>query len=218
MEPPTATPVQHSGAAARWFSAALALLALASLPLGAQAQRDDGHGYAIGVQLRFGGRYDNVRMCVATDAGVPGGPAGDIALFSTFELSPTWEVTATLPVFRPILFAAKFDMLQFEPQVAFQRRFARDGADFLLGPSVGVSLHYGPGYESEASGAGRDPSFWAVGPMFGGYAGFDFDRDGKLFNFQLGLSPYVAPLISPERGKSGVVFGGMLDALLRFSP
>lgn len=193
-------------------------LVLVASAVRAQSQPQDDRGYALGLQLRFGGRYDNVRMCVATPAGVPGGPAGDMAFFMTFPMGETWEVTTTIPVFRPILFGARFQMLQFEPQVTFTRRYVRDNADFLIGPSAGLSFHYGPGYTSESSGAGREPSFFAMGPMFGAYAGVDFDRKDKLFNFQLGISPYVAPLIAAEKGKSGIVAGAMLDALLRFSP
>jgi hypothetical protein len=58
-----------------------------------------------------------------------------------------------------------------------------------------------------------------MGPQIGGYVGLDFKRPDERFNFQLGLSPYVAPLFGvndPENHK-GVVVGGLLDGLFRFS-
>jgi hypothetical protein len=60
---------------------------------------------------------------------------------------------------------------------------------------LGVSLHYGPDYKSEASGVGRMPSFFAMGPIIGGYAGLNFKRsNGDQSRFQLGFSPYIIPL------------------------
>ena len=50
-----------------------ALMLLVSWP--AEAEPDETHS-VVGFRTRFGGRYDDVRMCVATSAGVKGGPAG----------------------------------------------------------------------------------------------------------------------------------------------
>ena len=124
-----------------------------------------------------------------------------------------------LPVMRPILFGVSFDMLQFEPSVTLKFRKVMDGkVDFVGGPSLGISFHYGPDYNSEEEGSGRTTSFFAMGPTFGGYVGLDFKRPGEVFNFQLGLSPYVTPLFSiddPEDHR-GVVVGGLLDGIFRF--
>jgi hypothetical protein len=173
-----------------------------------------------GIAIRAGGRFDNVRKCVASPQGTKGGPAADISVFAEIAVSDTVSVHVDLPVMRPILFAAAFHMLQFEPEVGLLFRKVTDGkVDLVAGPTLGVSLHYGPDYHSERSGSGRTPSFFAMGPQIGGYFGLDFKRPGEQFNFQLGLSPFVTPLIGvndPDH-HHGVVVGGLLDGLFRFS-
>ncbi|MFH1131471.1 MAG: hypothetical protein V1754_09055 [Pseudomonadota bacterium] len=174
----------------------------------------------IGMKVRVGGRYDNVRMCVATDAGVKGGPAMDIALFAEMGLSKNWSIDFDLPVLRPLLFDLAFDMLQFEPEAAFlYRKQTNSSMDMVFGPTLGVSLHYGPDYTSAKSGDSRGPAFFAMGPQLGAYFGLDFKRPGKAFNFQLGLHPYVTPLFAIDDPKNhrGVVVGGLLDLQVRFA-
>ncbi len=173
-----------------------------------------------GLKLRAGGRYDDVRMCVGSPAGVKGGPAADISFFTEFGVSEKMSVSFNIPIMRPILFGAAFKMLQLEPEASLNFRIEREGdVDVIVGPSLGVTLHYGPDYKSERSGVGRGPSFFAMGPRVGGYVGLDFKRPGETFNFQLGLSPYIAPLFAiddPENHR-GVVVGGMLDGQFRFA-
>ena len=169
----------------------------------------------LGVRLTVGGRYDNVRRCVATPRGTPGGPAADIQFFMEFAVSREVALTVNLPVMRPILFAAAFKLLQFEPDVTLTwRRPASDRVDWIVGPSLGLSLHYGPDYTSELDG----PKFFALGPTFGGYFGLDFKQPG-VFNFQLGLHPYVTPLfgVADPGGHQGVVVGAMLEGPFRFA-
>ena len=181
----------------------------------AEAQADD----AMGFKTRIGGRYDNVRMCVATDPGVQGGMAADISYFLEKYLKAGWSASIDLPVFRPILFGAAFEMLQYEPDLNFLYRVENaDGVDYILGATLGASFHYGPDYKSEQSGDGRRPSFFAMGPSAGAYFGLDFKRPGKSFNFQLGAHPYVTPLFSvgdPDNHR-GVVVGALLDGVFRF--
>jgi len=173
-----------------------------------------------GIAARGGGRFDNVRMCVASAAGAKGGPAMDIAFVVEIPLKRNLSLSINIPVMRPILFGASFDMLQAELEVtlAFRIVLGRK-VDLIVGPSFGLILHYGPDYRSESSGDGRGPSFFALGPHFGGYLGLDFKRPGKVFNFQVGIHPYVAPMFAvddPDEHR-GVVVGGTLDALFRFS-
>jgi len=173
----------------------------------------------VGPKIRVGGRFDNVRMCVATPAGTKGGPAADISLSTEFTLKDKVSLEVDLPVFRPILFGLAFDMLQFEPSLTLKfRRVGRGATDFVVGPTIGISLHYGPDYNSERSGAGRTDSFFALGPVIGGYIGLDFKRPNKKLNLQLGLTPYVTPLFSvnDDQDHRGVVVGGLLDLQLRF--
>jgi len=207
----------------RISAAAVGLIVCAAqvtaFPQEGQAQTASDDAIVMGVKVRFGGRYDDVRMCVATPAGVKGGIAADVSFFLDLGLAKDWTAHLDVPVMRPILFAAAFRMLQLEPSVSFQRRLRTDGAvDFVVGPTVGLSLHHGPDYKSEPSGAGRKPSFFALGPTVGAYMGLDFKRPGESFNFQLGLTPYVTPLFSvadPESHR-GWVLGGLLDGSFRW--
>jgi hypothetical protein len=174
----------------------------------------------IGLQIRAGGRFDNVRKCVATPAGTRGGPAADVSLFMEFGLDPDLSLVVVVPLFRPIFFAAAFHMLQFEPEVGlnFHMR-GNDDLDVYFGPTLGLTFHYGPDYNSERSGPGRTASFFAFGPSFGLSLGMTFLRPGETFDGQLGIHPYVTTLFGvgdPARHQ-GVVFGGMLEGNLRFS-
>jgi hypothetical protein len=172
-----------------------------------------------GFKIRMGGRYDNVRKCVASKTGTKGGIAADISAFADFPVAAGTAVHVDLPVMRPILFAAAFHMLQFEPTASLQfTDKSSSKVGWVAGPTLGVSLHYGPDYNSEASGSGRTPSFFAMGPIVGAYAGLDFRRPGETFNFQLGLSPYVTPLfgVRDPQNHRGVVIGGLLDGIFRF--
>lgn len=172
-----------------------------------------------GLKLRFGGRYDDVRKCVASPTGTKGGIAADISAFTEIPAGNGTVIHIDLPVMRPILFAFAFRMLQFEPTVTLKFSDKSDGnVRWTGGPMLGVSMHYGPDYHSESSGPGRTASFYAMGPIIGGYAGLDFRNPGKNFNFQLGVSPYVAPLlgIGDPQNHRGVVIGGLIDGLFCF--
>lgn len=192
--------------------------ALLSLGLVAPvAHADDPTGappeIAIGAKIRIGGRYDDVRMCVASPPGAKGGPAMDISFFVQRDLSPDLLLAVDVPVVRPILFAAAFQMLQFEPTAGLQWRLG-SSERLLAGPVVGLSLHYGPDYESGPNGAERGPSFFAMGPIFGGFLGWDLRHEGRSFGTQLGLTPYIAPLFGLANDRRGIVAGGQLDVLL----
>lgn len=172
-----------------------------------------------GVRGRAGGRYDNVRACVATPAGVPGGPAGDVSFVTKVGLRPRMALDIDLPVMRPILFAAAFEMLQYEPTVTLElSRPLSPLVDFVAGPTLGLSLHYGPDYKSESSGTGRTASFFAMGPMVGARLALAFEGEKQRMGTDVGLSPYVTPLfgIDDPRDHRGVVVGGLLDVTLRF--
>ncbi len=173
---------------------------------------------AFGTKLRAGGRYDNVRMCVATPAGVNGGPAMDISAFGSWALGDWGRLEFDLPVGRPILFATAFSMLQFEPSVTLKVLFRRsEGREYEAGPMLGASFHYGPDVDSESSGSGRTASFFAMGPMLGGYVGVVFKRPRGRFDVQVGVTLYGTGLVSVGDGEDhrGFVAGGSLDIGLR---
>jgi hypothetical protein len=174
-----------------------------------------------GLKIKAGGRYDNVRMCVATPAGTKGGPAMDVTFYTEISLTDKVGIGIDVPVFRPVLFGAAFKMLQFEPEVSLLFKVVRgDKRDFVVGPTLGASFHYGPDYTSERSGDGKGPSFFALGPRVGAVLGLDFKRPEKAFDFQLGLNPYVTPLFGvndPDNHK-GIIIGGSLDGAFKFTP
>lgn len=195
---------------------------LMSMPAVAQSDDSVGGGDQIifGFKVSAGGRYDDVRMCVGSPAGKKGGPAMDISFFTEIGLKKDVSLLVNIPVMRPILFGAAFQMLQFEPEVSLLFRKQTDGkADIVAGPSLGVTLHYGPDYTSERDGDARGPSFFAIGPKVGGFVGADFKRPGERFNFMMGISPYVTPLwgVGDPDDHNGIVVGGSLDGLFRFS-
>lgn len=199
----------------------VAILVASSLAWSAPSRAaGDEDPLVLGIMLSVGGRYDDVRMCVGSPPGVKGGPAMDVSFFADVPIDPDRHVIVNIPVVRPILFAFASRMLQFEPEVTLSfRRIQGDRAELWMGPTLGITFHYGPDYESARSGSDRGPSFFAVGPKFGGTFGVRFLRPGKTFDFQLALTPYVTTLYSlgQEQGRDGVVIGGNLSGLFRFS-
>lgn len=202
-----------------WGTIALVFVLTSHVGAHAQEAAAGNKSFVIGPKLRAGGRFDNVRMCVASPAGSKGGPAADVSLSAEIALKDTVSLEIDLPVFRPIMFGLAFDMLQFEPSVTLKfRKIGKSRTDFVGGPSLGLSFHYGPDYNSEPSGDGRTASFFAMGPFIGGYVGLDFKRPCEKYNFQLGLTPYVEPLfgVNDPESHRGVVVGGLLDFQFRF--
>lgn len=145
----------------------------------------------------------------------------DISFFAQVDVGDEAHMVFNVPVVRPLLFWLGFDMLQFEPTVrlTFDASLGED-TDLILGPVLGLSMHYGPDYHSDSEGETRGPSFWALGPTVGGYFGVDFAQPGELFNFQLGITPYLSPLFSvnDDEDHQGIVVGGMLEGHFRFHP
>ncbi len=207
------TPRRHR----KLLLAALSLTALlAPVTADALPARDP----VFGIRLRLGWKFDDLRMCGATGPSVPHGPDLDISAFAEIPLQGDASLDVNLPLFRPIMLAVAGGMVQFEPEATLLFRPATSGSSQLVaGPSLGLSLHYGPDLHS-TMGAGRTPSFWAVGPRLGGYVGVDFVRPTETFNFQLGLHPYFEPLFAfgDARGRTGRVAGLTLDNSFRFHP
>jgi len=189
------------------------------LPLVLPARASGQSGTTLTTRARMGARYDEVRMCVATPAGVNGGPAGDVSALFSWSAGGDRRLEFDLPVMRPILFGAAFRMLQFEPSLALTFQLDRTASrELRAGPVAGVSLHYGPDEDSEPSGEGRTDSFFALGPFVGGTGAITFLRPGHAFDLQIGVTVYATRLFSfdddPDHG--GFVFGGSLDVGFRF--
>jgi hypothetical protein len=167
--------------------------------------------FSFGITVIAGGRYDNLRMCVASPAGVKGGPIADIFLNFTFPVKEEFNIAIKLPVMRPILFAAAFKMLQFEPEVDFIfKKPINDNLKFIGSAGVGISFHYGPDYTSDRDNRGE--SFFAIGPMITGNAGFGFGSNKEQM---LTLKAFYVPLFSKDYDV-GTVIGGALDYTILF--
>ncbi len=170
---------------------------------------------SFGLKIMFGGRYDNMRMCVASDTGAKGGIIADIMLNTRIGISENVDVTFELPVMRPILFAFAFKMLQFEPELTFEfRKNIGNDINMLFGPGIGLSLHYGPDYHSDRKN--RGDSFFAAGPFVSGLLGIQFkDTTGK--DKVIGVRAFYVPLFSKDSDLSpGTVLGGVLEGHFYF--
>jgi len=167
-------------------------------------------GISFGIRILAGGRYDNVRMCVGSPAGVPGGPIGEVYFDIRVPVSDRGAVVINVPLFRPIMFAAAFDMLQLEPRVMYEHNFGNGtGPQPVVGGGLGVIFHHGPDYNSSQENRGE--SFFSVGPLFNGFAGFKMAET----NFPVGVNGFFSPLFTADRS-TGVVAGGGLELQYNF--
>ena len=181
-----------------------------SLFLSSGLYAQDHQGVSFGIRILAGGRYDNVRMCVGSPAGVPGGPIGEVYFDIRVPVSESGNVVINVPLFRPIMFAAAFDMLQFEPAVMYEHSFGEeDETQPVVGAGLGIILHHGPDYNSSREDRGE--SFFSVGPLLNGFAGVKIAET----NLTVGVKGFFSPLFTPDRS-TGVVAGGGLDLQYHF--
>ena len=112
------------------------IVAVLLLVIAPAAEAVAGKGFVWGVKASAGGRYDDVRMCIATDPGVKGGAAAEIALLAEVGLVEGVSATIHLPFMRPLLFGFAFEMLQFEPDVFlnFRHGLSARGIGQGIGP------------------------------------------------------------------------------------
>ena len=160
-----------------------------------------------GIHALFGGRYDDVRMCVGSPAGVKGGPIGEVYFDVRIPAGDNASLVLNIPVFRPILFGAAFKMLQFEPQVTYERLLGPDdGPQWVLGAGLGVVVHYGPDYLSDPENRGAN--FFAFGPLVSASAGLRLETARGTWT--PGIKAFYAPLFSANY-TSGTVAGGGVE-------
>ncbi len=168
---------------------------------------------SLGGGFMAGARYDDLRMCVASPAGVKGGPVADIALDLRFHLDSLGAVGIRVPFMRPILFGAAFRMLQFEPECILEYTLPlRRNTGFILGSGLGASFHWGPDYLTERDSRDKD-NFFAAGPYLSSLFGLRFRREGGLYRI-FGIRIFYASLHSKERWRGtvlGAAFEGHID-------
>jgi hypothetical protein len=167
-----------------------------------------------GIKFYAGGRYDNLRMCVGSPVGVKGGPIADISFLLKKKLSDRVDTTFNLPVMRPALFGVAFQMVQFEPDVTFEFGFPlTNGKKFIIGPAVGVSVHWGPDYNS-GTGDERTKDFFAMGPHVSALFAMSFPlKSGKVLT--AGTRLFQTTHFSNERDP-GVTLGAAVDISIFF--
>ena len=174
---------------------------------GILAQETVKKDFSFGILYMAGGRYDNVRMCVATAAGVKGGPVADIMFLTKYTFTEKSSVTFNLPVMRPLLFGLAFQMLQFEPEFTFQyRKVLNDSKALLTGPGLGVSLNYGPDYRSDLKN--RGDSFFSTGPFISWQ--FSLEFKGQQKTRVAGMRAFYVPLYAKDHS-NGTVLGMALE-------
>ncbi|MBD3390823.1 MAG: hypothetical protein GF418_02205 [Chitinivibrionales bacterium] len=169
---------------------------------------------SLGVNVMLGGRYDDLRMCVASPAGIKGGPIADVMLEGRAYVSDRLAVGMRIPVMRPILFGAAFHMLQFEPEILCEYRIGdADDVHFIVGPSLGASFHYGPDYTAGREDTDRD-DFFAAGPLVSAQFGVGFPHSAGLKRIA-GMRAFYAPLFAKEHAP-GTVVGAALEGHFEF--
>ncbi len=165
---------------------------------------EESEGVSLGVRFLAGGRYDNVRMCVGSPAGVPGGPIGEVYVDIRLPVNESADVVFNLPLFRPIVFGAAFGMLQLEPVVMYEQTLrSSSGAVPVVGGGLGVVLHYGPDYNSSLDDPGEP--FFSIGPLINGFAGLAL-KDSK---FTIGVKGFFSPLVTAGEPIGNVAGGGL---------
>ena len=123
------------------------------------------------------------------------------------------NITIKIPVLRPLLFAAAFEMLQFEPEVTFDFKHPlNENLFFITGFSLGLSFHYGPDYNSDLENRGE--SFFAIGPSLSGFFAFNFPGIVQS-DTAIGIRIFYVPLFSTQRSV-GTVIGGAIEAQMYF--
>lgn len=156
-----------------------------------------------GFHIDAGARYDDLRMCVGSTAGVKGGPIADIYIDLDFNLNKNSKLGISIPIMRPLLFGLAFQMLQLEPLVNYYYYFGdyNRNVRFVVGTGLGLSFHWGPDFNSDLQN--RSSDFFAMGPIINIYGGL------TLGDWHIGIRGFYEPLFSSSNGV-GTVIGGAL--------
>ncbi len=187
------------------------LAVLLSFPA-ANAQESEARKTTFGFLVMGGARYDNVRMCAGSPAGVKGGPIGDVMLSINHSFNEKNSVVFNIPVMRPILFAAAHNMLQFEPEAIYEmHKILSDKKDFIHGPGVGFSANYGPDYKSSTENPTE--SFFAIGPIVNYQIGLEFKAK---HSHTIALKTFYTPLFSFDGHDNGHVVGSVIQYSMHF--
>ncbi len=190
---------------------AIIIIFLSFQNIDAQTTKESKNSY--GILFMAGLRYDDLRMCAASPAGVKGGSIADIMFIMKHQLNKNNALSFNLPVMRPILFGIAFKMLQFEPELRYEHsKMINEKMDLVTGGGLGISLHYGPDYQSSVKDPG--PSFFAMGPLFSLQTGIAFKKEMTAKSL-LSLKAFYIPLFAKDRD-TGTVLGGTVSYAIYF--
>jgi len=166
------------------------------------AQPSDGPSDSrFGILFMAGGRYDNVRKCVASPVGTKGGPIADAMITYRIKLTGQKSIRFNIPVMRPLLFAVAFKALQFEPEMNLLYNSGNEtGHHFFLSPGLGLSFNYITDYNNSAD----EQRFFSWGPIFSLQAGFPLKKSNAQ---TFAVRAFYSPLLASSPGKNGTVAG-----------
>jgi hypothetical protein len=173
-------------------------------------------GAYLGYMFGFGGRYDNLRMCVASPAGAKGGIIAEFgSALIRLRINSLFSLDVNLPAGRAALFAARFKMLQWTPDLTFNFHIElAQSHEILLGPSIGLTFHYGPDYQT----AEDDPdkiSFFAMGPKLSILVAYQrVLKEGRML-WTIGIRGFWEIFLIPDQPdvpyETGHSLGGMME-------
>jgi len=177
------------------------LFATLFLPIGMMSQTKHSAANRLGLLAMAGGRYDDVRKCVASPVGTKGGPIADLMLTYTVPINQKKSLRLNLPVMRPLLFALAFKSLQFEPEIHLLSSTTNEtGNRFQVIPGIGLSLNYINEYDNPAD----EPRYFSMGPIFSIQTALSLNESSSR---SLGLRVFYSPLFSAGDGRNGTVAG-----------
>jgi hypothetical protein len=161
--------------------------------------------------LGLGGRYDDLRMCVASPAGAKGGPVAEFAgLGLRLRPSAALSVDANIPLGRALLFAIAFQMLQWEPDIAVNFHLGIDErSEVIIGPALGAAFHFGPDYRSDLDTKPRR-DFFAIAPKVSVLLGYGKWLSSGTTERIIGVRPFFEYFFG-QNDRRGVTIGAMLE-------
>lgn len=189
----------HSPSTMKLFNTAL--FATLMLPFGLMSQSLPEPANRLGILVMAGGRFDDIRKCVASPVGTKGGPIADVMLTYALRINERKTIRLNLPVMRPLLFALAFKSLQFEPEFhLLTTATGKPEKRFQIIPGIGLSLNYINEYDNPAD----EPRYFSIGPIFSIQSALALSQQKTR---TLGLRAFYSPLFSAGDGRNGTVAG-----------
>jgi hypothetical protein len=173
----------------------------------------DAHPTAMmGFMSGFGGRYDDLRMCVASPAGAKGGIIAEFISFNV-NLRPNRRASLdiNIPIGRALLFATAFQMLQWSPDITTNFHIQlKQKLELLIGSSFGLAFHYGPDFKTDKDDPNR-VDFFAMGPKFSILIALAPWNPHRRFQWKIGVRTFFE-YFKGESNRKGLSVGAILES------